>query len=152
MIGLQDHANTRHGGARRSGRAPEYVVWHKMLRRCRDPLDKSWENYGGRGINVCDRWQDFGSFYADMGPRPTPQHTLERVNNDGGYGPANCRWATRKEQAANRRPRVQMEACRRGHALTGDNLYLRPDGKRGCKACRKSNMRAFYQRHGERQP
>lgn len=147
-----DHANVRHGGARRSGRDAEYNVWHKMLQRCRDELSADFKNYGGRGIEVCSRWSDYGNFIADMGHRPTPAHTLERKNNDIGYGPDNCIWATRLEQAANRRPRTEMANCRKGHPLSGANLYIRPDGKRGCKECRRANMISFYARKSEMKP
>lgn len=140
------HGNTKHGGAKRSGRAPEYYAWHHMLRRCRDPKSTDFKNYGGRGIAVCDRWNNFAAFAADMGARPSPNHTIERKNNDAGYSPENCVWATRKEQAGNRRKRKLAATCRAGHAMQGENVYLRPDGKRGCRTCRQMNMRDFYER------
>jgi hypothetical protein len=76
-----------------------------MLERCIDPKNKSYPNYGGRGITVCARWFVFELFLEDMGMKPTPEHSLDRINNDGNYEPSNVRWATRKEQAANKRPR-----------------------------------------------
>jgi hypothetical protein len=82
---------------------PEYGVWAGMRQRCTDTKSKSYKNYGGRGIKVCDRWQDFANFYTDMKARPTPQHTLERKNNEGDYCPENCEWALRKKQCRNRR-------------------------------------------------
>ena len=82
---------------------PERYVWGSMIDRCCNPKRKDYPRYGGRGIQVCHRWKhSFVDFYGDVGARPTPQHTLERVNRKGNYEPSNCVWATRKEQARNR--------------------------------------------------
>lgn len=79
----------------------EYRAWSGMRTRVRNPKFKDWHRYGGRGIRVCERWNDFANFFADMGPKPTPRHTLDRIDSDGHYEPDNCRWATPKEQARN---------------------------------------------------
>jgi hypothetical protein len=74
-----------------------------MHSRCYNPACNGFQNYGGRGITVCKRWHKFENFLADMGQRPAPGLTLERTNNSRGYLPSNCKWATQKEQAANKR-------------------------------------------------
>jgi hypothetical protein len=76
-----------------------------MLMRCSNPHFAGWKDYGGRGIQVCDRWMQFENFLADMGQRP-PGKSLDRINNDGNYEPSNCKWSTPKEQANNRRKRL----------------------------------------------
>ena len=83
----------------------EYHAWEAMIQRCRNPAVKSWKNYGGRGITVCDRWSDFVNFYADMGARPIGC-SLDRIDNEGPYTPDNCRWATWETQNRNTRASV----------------------------------------------
>lgn len=78
-----------------------YWVWADMRSRCRNPNHQSFKNYGGRGITVCKRWDSFRNFYEDMAPRPSGL-SLDRIDNEKGYSPENCRWATRKQQNSNR--------------------------------------------------
>lgn len=100
----------RHGHGRGRGqRHPLFEMWLGMIKRCHRPYNTGFKYYGGRGIAVCERWHDFPAFLADVGERPSPELTLDRINNDGNYEPGNVRWATRKQQAANQRPRRKRE-------------------------------------------
>lgn len=81
-----------------SSRSCEYNIWNMMLQRCNNGKCKDFPAYGGRGIRVCDRWSKFENFLADMGRRPSTDHSIDRVENDGNYEPSNCKWATMKEQ------------------------------------------------------
>lgn len=90
--------------------SPEYAVWRTMRARCVNPNVKSYAKYGARGITISDEWRDsFEAFYKDIGPRPGPGMTLERIDNAKGYCKGNCRWATRTEQARNTRGNVYLE-------------------------------------------
>ena len=88
-------------------RTKEYVIWKSMRERCNNPNAQHYHDYGGRGIHVCPRWDDYANFLTDMGPRP-PKTTLERRNNNLGYAPDNCYWATRTQQARNTRGNRQI--------------------------------------------
>jgi len=102
-------AKTTHGHTRGGIETAEFTTWKSMVQRCRDPNTKSYRHYGGRGITVCARWAaSFEAFLEDMGPKPSPDHSIERERVNEGYSPENCKWATRSEQARNRRDRATI--------------------------------------------
>lgn len=95
-----------HGATLRANKSPEYESWMAMKSRCLNPRATGYAYYGGRGITICERWRgSFQNFLSDMGERPKGT-SLDRIDNDGSYEPANCRWATAKEQVANRRAKA----------------------------------------------
>lgn len=102
--------NLRHGCGRAGAkRTPEYQSWSGMIQRCTNPKNTAWKNYGARGITVCERWRDFANFLADMGDRPSLKHSIDRIENNKGYEPGNCAWATKLSQCRNTRKNVMLE-------------------------------------------
>ena len=83
-------------------RHPLYNTWQAVMRRCYRPSARGFDRYGGRGITVCERWYSLPNFIADMGPKPTPEHTVDRIDSKGNYEPSNCRWASPIEQGRNK--------------------------------------------------
>jgi hypothetical protein len=96
-------ANSARNRTHGLSQSPEYRVWTGMKSRCQNPAERAYEGYGGRGILVCERWQKFENFLADMGPRPSPRHTIERRDVNGHYEPGNCMWLPAPLQARNKR-------------------------------------------------
>ena len=113
---LQDkkHPNATHG----MFGTTEYRIWSGIMDRCTNRNSKYWDRYGGAGIGVCKQWRKFEGFYKDMGNRPSAQLSVDRIDNEKGYSPENCRWASKKEQARNRK----------------NNKYITHDGETHCIA------------------
>jgi len=107
-LGCKTCVPTSHG----KSCSPEYRVFHDMHNRCKNQSIAAYKDYGGRGITVCEEWESFEVFYRDMGPRPSPKHSIDRRDNSLGYSKGNCRWATKQEQARN---------TRKTHLLTFNN-------------------------------
>lgn len=104
LAGVVKGTATRQANAKGNHGRPEYAVWSAMTQRCLNPRNKAYHRYGGRGVRVCKSWQGRGGFerfLADVGPRPSMQHSIDRIDNDGHYEPGNVRWATTAEQNAN---------------------------------------------------
>lgn len=96
---------TKHGMCK----TPEYFAWQQMINRCTNPKYQHFHCYGGRGIQICERWMKFENFFFDMGFRPSPKHSLDRRETNGNYEPGNCRWATKQEQSCNMRKNIFIE-------------------------------------------
>ena len=99
----EQHPMYRHGHTRDGQRSKEWRAWNAMIRRCRYESMEDYERYGGRGIQVCDRWQVFENFLEDVGPAPSEKHSIDRIDNDDNYEPGNVRWATNSQQIRNSR-------------------------------------------------
>lgn len=117
-------------------KTPEYRAWTAMRYRCGNPNSSSWNHYGGRGIKVCPQWNDFKVFLADVGRRPSPKHSLDRINNDGHYEPGNVRWATIVEQANNKRTNCITD-------VLGEPMTVTEAARRLGRNPRKVHMRRF---------
>ncbi len=114
---------------------PLYCRWKEMRKRCYKPYHKNYSSYGGKGITICEEWNDFWQFVADMGPHPSKKHTVDRIDNSKGYSKSNCRWATQKQQTDNRR--IAHE-CYKGHPWTKESTIWTHNGvndTRRCKIC-----------------
>ena len=144
---LDQNSNWRGGKSKH----PLYHAYNDMVGRCIRPTHARYADYGGRGITVCDRWRnDFWAFVADMGERSVGM-SLDRRDNDAGYEPANCRWASTSEQSKNRRPEAIRGLrrsrpgthCRSGaHELTPENTHVDRHGNRSCRRCKNARRRA----------
>lgn len=107
LSAVRKHGYTR--GARKNGRPSEYAAWFNMIQRCNNPRNKAYRYYGGRGITVSEEWrQSFEAFINHMGPKSSPDLSIDRIDVDGNYESGNCRWATKLEQARNKRPRKKQ--------------------------------------------
>lgn len=100
---LKRDAVSTHGKSRDTKYQKEYHAWERMRFRCLNENDPQFKDYGGRGIEICNRWDDFDLFLEDMGKAPTKGHSIDRTDNNGSYTPDNCKWATRSEQSRNSR-------------------------------------------------
>jgi hypothetical protein len=106
----------------------EFNVWCHILGRCNNTTDAKYPWYGARGIKVCERWTVFENFYMDMGERPSEEHSIDRINNDGNYEPSNCKWATRFQQAQNKRNNVYVELDGTRMAIAEAERYINIGG------------------------
>jgi len=129
----------KHGDCKRNiKRPPEYNSWWNMIQRCENPRTKDYKYYGQRGIFVDARWRkSYKAFIEDMGRKPDPTYSLERIDNMDGYHIDNCRWATKQEQISNRRSITLKRYCKRGHLFRAqDHEWENNRLRRRCKRCR----------------
>lgn len=105
---LRKTRNLTHGQSREENKTKEYRAWTALRNRCSNPRTPGYKDYGGRGITVCERWSSFENFISDMGKSP-PGTSIDRIKNDKGYSPENCRWATKREQEANKRSNILIQ-------------------------------------------
>lgn len=123
-----------HGQARGGAKTAEFLAWKAMIGRCTNPNTPGFCNWGGRGITVCERWVTFRNFFEDMGPRPSKQHSLDRIDVNGNYEPTNCRWATKDIQQHNVRSKSntgELGIC----WVRRDGVYLWAVKRKGKRLC-----------------
>jgi hypothetical protein len=128
----------RHGHCVNGKSTAEYKAFDCARHRCNNPDDPAYQYYGGRGIKFI--FSSFEDFLAEIGPKPHRHLTLDRIENNGHYEPGNIRWATHSQQQSNRRlwnTNDEIPVCQRGHSLKAENIYVRPDGERACRICRR---------------
>jgi len=102
-------ARNRRNATHRMSKSPTYLCWYSMRQRCNNTHHQAYAKYGGRGITVCERWEhSFENFLEDMGPRPSAEHSIDRIENDGNYDPENCRWASATQQGRNKHNNVLL--------------------------------------------
>lgn len=110
-------------------KTPEFRTWTSMMTRCRNPRSQDYPRYGGRGIIVCERWNTFVNFLADMGHKPSRRHSIDRINTNGNYEPSNCRWATPIQQSRNQRSNRVIELNGRSQCVAdwAEEYGMAPD-------------------------
>ena len=136
-------ANVKHGHCADGTQTSEYLAYRAARKRCTNPKDKDYPDYGGRGIKFL--FVSFEQFLVALGKKPTPEHQLDRKDNGGNYEPGNVRWATRSQQMLNRRQyhrRLKIR-CLRNHLLSGVNLYVSPGGVRQCRICQRAGEQRY---------
>jgi hypothetical protein len=120
---MREFNSLKHGHRKHDGTSREYETWCGIISRCESETDTNYHNYGARGIKVCDRWRNsFDNFLLDMGKRPSPKHSIDRIDVNGNYEPSNCRWATKEIQMQNRR-------MLKNNTTGVSGVYLSKEGK-----------------------
>lgn len=141
----------KHGHTKQYKLSPEYQSWRSMIKRCTQIKNVAYHNYGGRGIKVCDRWiERFENFFEDMGKKPSPNQSLDRIDVNGNYEPGNCKWSTGFEQSRNQRLSRKSNSGVRGVSWNArDKLWyavINVDKKRKHIGCFKTKEEAIEER------